>query len=205
MIKEWQNWTTVDLEGHQGKYELLRPWLCNEKANASSSAIGALIPVNVYLPTIRSSYVVSPLLGQVSLVKRRHFRSSRFVANAAAKVASSCPLASPDPPRYDELAPTNVRLPETSSKSALHPRIAVLLGVSTSWHVPLLVARALSTVPAMWWGLRCAFTFLGDLLLSDGMGNPGDRWTVEKRFRVTEVFLAILWVCQLVVIPVSPL
>lgn len=46
----------------------------------------------------------------------------------------------------------------------------------------------------MWWGLRCALTFLGDLLLSDGMGDPGDPWTVEKRFRVTEVFLAILWV-----------
>ncbi|KAL8807366.1 MAG: hypothetical protein Q9182_000705 [Xanthomendoza sp. 2 TL-2023] len=45
----------------------------------------------------------------------------------------------------------------------------------------------------MWWGLRCAFTFLGDLLLSDGMGDPGSQWTVEKRFRVTEVFLAILW------------
>ncbi|CAL8576202.1 hypothetical protein XPA_002094 [Xanthoria parietina] len=45
----------------------------------------------------------------------------------------------------------------------------------------------------MWWGLRCALTFLGDLLLSDGMGDPGDPWTVEKRFRVTEVFLAILW------------
>ena len=46
----------------------------------------------------------------------------------------------------------------------------------------------------MWWGLRCAFTFLGDLLLSDGMGDSGGQWTVEKRFRVTEVFLAIVWV-----------
>lgn len=83
---------------------------------------------------------------------------------------------------------------ETCQKTALHPRIAVLLGVSTTWHIPLLVARAISTVPAMWWGLRCAFTFLGDLLLSDGMGAPANPWTVEKRFRVTEVFLAILWV-----------
>lgn len=121
-----------------------------------------------------------------------------LAANAAAKVASSCPLAFPDPPSYDELPPTTVSsaLPEPAAKSTWHPRIAVLLGVSTSWHVPLLVARALSTAPAMWWGLRCAFTFLGDLLLSDGMGNPADPWTGEKRFRVTEVFLAILWVCQ---------
>lgn len=45
----------------------------------------------------------------------------------------------------------------------------------------------------MWWGLRCALTFLGDLLLSDELGAPANPWTVEKRFRVTEVFLAILW------------
>ena len=76
----------------------------------------------------------------------------------------------------------------------LHPRIAVLLGVNASWHIPLLVARAVSTVPAAWWGLRCAFTFLGDLLWSDDMGLPGAAWSVEMRFRVTEVFLAILWV-----------
>lgn len=124
------------------------------------------------------------------------YRTRRLVANAAAKAAYSCPLASPDPPSYDELPPTTVSALETPSKSALHPRIAVLLGVSASWHVPLLVARALSTAPAMWWGLRCALTFLGDLLLSDGVVNAGQAWTVEKRFRVTEVFLAILWVCH---------
>lgn len=106
-------------------------------------------------------------------------------------------LASTDPPSYDDLPHTSVNNPKPTSAPALHPRIAVLLGVSTTWYVPLLIARALSTAPAMWWGLRCAFTFLGDLLLSDGMGDPGDPWTVEKRFRVTEVFLAILWVRQI--------
>lgn len=75
-----------------------------------------------------------------------------------------------------------------------HPRVAVLLGVNTRWHIPLLICRALSTAPAAWWGLRCAFTFLAELLRSDGIGARGDPWTVEKRFRVTEVFLAILWV-----------
>lgn len=124
----------------------------------------------------------------------------RSVANAAAEAASFCSLASPDPPSYDGLPSTPVNVPSPAVKSALHPRIAVLLGVSTSWHIPLLVARALSTAPAMWWGLRCAFTFLGDLLLSDGMGSPVDPWTVEKRFRVTEVFLAILWVRQVSVL-----
>ncbi|KAL8772031.1 MAG: hypothetical protein Q9209_002696 [Squamulea sp. 1 TL-2023] len=117
-------------------------------------------------------------------------------ADAAAQVASSHSLASLHPPSYDDLtSPAVVSARKTFPPPAVHPRVAVLLGVSRPWHVPLLVARALSTAPAMWWGLRCALTFLGDLLLSDGMGDPGNQWTVEKRFRVTEVFLAILWVC----------
>lgn len=28
------------------------------------------------------------------------------------------------------------------------------------------------------------------------MASMGEVWSVEKRFRVTEVFLAILWVCS---------
>lgn len=123
----------------------------------------------------------------------RNGSTSSVIADAAAQVASSHSLASLNPPHYDDLTPPKAP-PPPPPPPALHPRIAVLLGVSTSWHIPLLIARALSTAPAMWWGLRCALTFLGDLLLSDGMGDPGDPWTVEKRFRVTEVFLAILWV-----------
>lgn len=128
-------------------------------------------------------------------------RPASRIADAAAQVASKYPLASLSPPCYDDLTVTG---PKAPSPPALHPRIAVLLGVSTSWHVPLLVARALSTVPAMWWGLRCAFTFLGDLLLSNGMGDPGNQWTVEKRFRVTEIFLAILWVRRNTFPPLLP-
>lgn len=75
----------------------------------------------------------------------------------------------------------------------MHPRVAVLLGVDKRWHFPLLFCRALSTAPAAWWGLRCALTFLGELLLDgDVVGEP---WSVERRFRVTEVFLAVLWCC----------
>ena len=48
--------------------------------------------------------------------------------------------------------------------------------------------------PAVWWGLRCALTFLGELLLGDGAVLHEGKWDAEKRFRVTEVFLAILWV-----------
>ena len=87
-----------------------------------------------------------------------------------------------------------MKLEATTLPSVSHPRIAVLLGVNARWHIPLLICRALSTAPAAWWGLRCAFTFLGELLRSDGTAVLGYNWTVEKRFRVTEVFLAILWV-----------
>ena len=92
-----------------------------------------------------------------------------------------------------------------TAQSALHPRVAVILGVDRKWYIPLLVCRALSTLPAAWWGLRCAFTFLAELLhIRPGMGREGwaaaivdsvgQEWDVERRFRVTEVALAIMWV-----------
>ena len=44
---------------------------------------------------------------------------------------------------------------------------------------------------------------MGELLLEEGLNTALDggvcvgngKWSVEKRFRVTEVFLAVLWVC----------
>lgn len=105
------------------------------------------------------------------------------------------PLASsPDPPSYTTIPPSSVVNPDPKVSHALHPRVAVLLGVHVRWHIPLLISRALSTAPAAWWGLRCAFTFLAELLFRESVGTQGAAWTVEKRFRVTEVFLAILWV-----------
>ncbi|KAJ6111690.1 hypothetical protein N7523_007751 [Penicillium sp. IBT 18751x] len=90
-----------------------------------------------------------------------------------------------------------------AGSSPLHPRVAVILGVDRRWYIPLLVCRALSTLPAAWWGLRCAFTFLAELLhIRPGMGREGwaaaivgsvgQEWDVERRFRVTEVALAIM-------------
>lgn len=97
----------------------------------------------------------------------------------------------------------------SSDRGALHPRVAVILGVDRKWYVPLLVCRALSVVPAAWWGLRCAFTFLAELLRIRvgmwregwaaaivGVGSSLADWDVERRFRVTEVALAIMWVCK---------
>ena len=106
-------------------------------------------------------------------------------------------LASLRPPSYSESAANKslINEPPPSASNGLRPRVAVLLGVGAGWHIPLLVCRGLSTVPAVWWGLRCGFTFLGELLLSESASmHDGVGWSVEKRFRVTEVFLAILWV-----------
>lgn len=92
-------------------------------------------------------------------------------------------------------SPPNLHPAEPDQKdSVLHPRVAVLLGVEKHWHLPLLFCRALSTAPAAWWGLRCAFTFMGELLLDENGQALETAWSVEKRFRVTEVFLAVLWV-----------
>ena len=110
--------------------------------------------------------------------------------------ANAAALASPPPPSYEAISSSLPVKNHAAVSNALHPRVAVLLGVNARWHIPLLICRALSTVPAVWWGLRCALTFLGELLLSDGDGKGAweHAWSVEKRFRVTEVFLAILWV-----------
>ena len=114
--------------------------------------------------------------------------------------ADAAALASSPPPSYEASSslPTLATIDSSNGRSfdALHPRVAVLLGVKPKWHIPLLICRALSTAPAGWWGLRCALTFLGELLRSDGngIGRQKHAWSVEQRFRVTEVFLAILWV-----------
>lgn len=102
------------------------------------------------------------------------------------------------PPSYTPSSPPNLHPASPDGKSSvLHPRVAVLLGVERHWHFPLLFCRALSTAPAAWWGLRCALTFMGELLMEDDLGPKaiGNTWSVERRFRVTEVFLAVLWCC----------
>ncbi|KAA8576049.1 hypothetical protein EYC84_006212 [Monilinia fructicola] len=93
------------------------------------------------------------------------------------------------PPGVPNLHPAD---PEGKT-SVLHPRVAVLLGVARVWHFPLLFCRLLSIAPAIWWGLRCALTFMRELLW-DEMNALEAKWTIEKRIRVTEVFLAVLWV-----------
>lgn len=124
-------------------------------------------------------------------------------------VATSSPASTIVPPSPASSAahtPTSSTDAGHATTSALHPRVAVILGVDRKWYLPLIICRALSTAPAAWWGLRCAFTFLAELLhIRPGIGGEGwaaaivgsvgQHWDVERRFRVTEVALAIMWVC----------
>ncbi|KAJ5162356.1 hypothetical protein N7492_007748 [Penicillium capsulatum] len=120
----------------------------------------------------------------------------------AKEVASAGTAVPPSPASSTSHTPLGSDAGQTGP-SALHPRVAVILGVDRRWYIPLLVCRALSTLPAAWWGLRCAFTFLAELLhIRPGMGREGwaaaivgsvgQEWDVERRFRVTEVALAIM-------------
>ncbi|KAI9812687.1 MAG: hypothetical protein M1832_000344 [Thelocarpon impressellum] len=93
------------------------------------------------------------------------------------------------PPSAHEVAD---EFPPPRSSLALHPRVAVLLGVERRWLAPLLACRALSMAPAAWWGLRCGLTCLVEVALADAAGTSAP-WPAEKRSRVTEVFLSILW------------
>ena len=98
----------------------------------------------------------------------------------------------------DHPSPNKTPKPTIPTK---HPRVAVLLDIKPVWYLPLLICRGLVVAPATWWGLRYAVVFLGELLFAaDGTLESG-AWSVEKRFRVTEVFLAILWVWVLILGP----
>ncbi|RAL10550.1 uncharacterized protein BO97DRAFT_349024, partial [Aspergillus homomorphus CBS 101889] len=131
---------------------------------------------------------------------------SRDKDGAPAAVVPPFPSAAPHTPGSVGSNNSGDEGGQSIPSSALHPRVAVILGVDRKWYLPLVICRALSTVPAAWWGLRCAFTFLAELLqIQPGMGGEGwaaaivgsvgQDWDVERRFRVTEVALAIMWCC----------
>ncbi|ETS84855.1 hypothetical protein PFICI_02880 [Pestalotiopsis fici W106-1] len=96
--------------------------------------------------------------------------------------------------------------------SLLQPRIAVVLGVPKHWHYPLSICRLLSIAPAIAWGLRFALRFLiEDFLRSDAYGYGLEALSIdqlgrvkaterlplelgERRLRLTETALSIIWV-----------
>lgn len=99
-------------------------------------------------------------------------------------------LASTEPPSYTAIPSTEL----FDEKAARSPGGVTRDGAGLRWQIPLLTCRALSMAPALWWGLRCAFTFLRELLLGEVGALAAPALDAEKRFRITEVFLAILWV-----------
>lgn len=163
------------------------------------------IPSEPDINTLRSDSNQSPLPPSYSSVRNsRGDLRDKGVASPSTVSA----IVPPSPALPASQHPLNNDAGRSTPSSALHPRVAVILGVDKKWHAPLLVCRALSTVPAAWWGLRCAFTFLAELLhIRPGMGREGwaaaiigsvgQDWDVERRFRVTEVALAIMWVCRM--------
>lgn len=98
--------------------------------------------------------------------------------------------ASTEPPSYAAFSS-----PEFfDEKGARSSRVAIRDGAGLRWQIPLLTCRALSMAPALWWGLRCVVTLLRELLLGEVLSTQTPAVDAEKRFRTTEVFLAVLWV-----------
>ncbi|GFF37189.1 hypothetical protein IFM51744_03373 [Aspergillus udagawae] len=161
------------------------------------------LPSEPVINTPRSDSNQSPLPPSYSSVRNSR---GELRDKGVASPSTLSAIVPPSPASPASQSPLNNDAGHNAPSSALHPRVAVILGVDRKWHAPLLVCRALSTVPAAWWGLRCAFTFLAELLhIRPGMGREGwaaaiigsvgQDWDVERRFRVTEVALAIMWCC----------
>lgn len=127
-----------------------------------------------------------------------------------ASPAETIPSPAPPAPGATNLLPTPTSpLADPARRRSVlaPPSIAILLGVNTRWKWPLFCARLLSTLPAAWWGFRCLLTFVSEVLVGHevavnrigsgnayGYSNTAGGWTFERRFMVTEVFLALLWV-----------
>ncbi|KAK8151754.1 N-glycosylation protein-domain-containing protein [Phyllosticta citrichinensis] len=79
-----------------------------------------------------------------------------------------------------------------TSKPAVHPQVAGLLGVKRRWHVPLLCSRALACAPAIYWFMGHSSAFL-DLLLGEIRGQRMYEGADEGTLVLTEVGLALLW------------
>lgn len=174
------------------------PSFSTSHARSSSPEPDLIASLSDSLPTTPNSSFYTTLASILSKVD----------SNDKAVAPSSAPSTVVPPSPASSTSPTpSINDAGHSVPSALHPRVAVILGVDRKWYLPLLICRALSTVPAAWWGLRCAFTFLAELLhIRPGIGHEGwaaaivgsvsQDWDVERRFRVTEVALAIMWVCD---------
>ena len=86
-------------------------------------------------------------------------------------------------------------------RSKKYPRVAVLLGVSSKWYLPLLLCRALSLTSAFWWALPIFISFLGRVVAREGNVLDvldvitSESTALERRIARLEVLLGFLWVC----------
>jgi hypothetical protein len=138
--------------------------------------------------------------------------------DAAAIAATIFPLANSDPvPSYSSALQTvhaELRVLEgrqnhdsvgnlSISRSARHPRVAVILGVPSQWHIPLLLCRSLSTVSALWWTCQTLISVANVIYHpvhesehhkyhSSGHEVVG-RW-MFRRLAIAQISLSFLWV-----------
>ncbi|CAK7224732.1 hypothetical protein SCUCBS95973_005617 [Sporothrix curviconia] len=65
---------------------------------------------------------------------------------------------------------------QVARPSLLQPRVAVVLGLPSLWHLPLFACRSLSVCPAIWWSLGIFIRLLAQLhalaLARSGFGGP---------------------------------
>ena len=99
--------------------------------------------------------------------------------------------ASTEPPSYAAF-PSAELYDDKRARSSKDP---LRDGAALRWQIPLLTCRALSMAPASWWGLKCVYTLLRELLLGEALSPQTPALDAEKRFQITELFLAALWVC----------
>ena len=97
--------------------------------------------------------------------------------------------ASTEPPSYAALSTEFL-----DEKGVRSSRGVIGDGAGLRWQIPLLTCRALSMGPALWWGIRCVYTLSRELLWGEVFPTQAPALDAEKRFRITEVFLSILWV-----------
>ncbi|KAL1634597.1 hypothetical protein SLS56_002291 [Neofusicoccum ribis] len=117
----------------------------------SSSAANAALPA--FQPPASSAGAHQHQLH----ARRRSSAAARIATASAPDLARTLSREDPTGGGVDAPGPESVGggAQTEPPSSALHPRVAVLLGVKESFHAPLLLCRGLATAPAIWWFGRC--------------------------------------------------
>jgi len=95
-------------------------------------------------------------------------------------------------------APPSESEPSNPEATSLHPRVAVLLGVSSNWHKWLFFCRLLAVAPELRFGIPLLWTVVKRLLILRGVSSTLDAASAvafRRRLTAVELILAPLWVC----------